>query len=278
MGDLVSICINTYNAEKFITETLDSVLMQSYPHIELIITDDCSRDNTTEILLQYAQKYPNIDLKLNTENQGITKNVNQAVNRAKGKYCILLGHDDMLPRAHVAKILKGFKDNVGLVHCNAEIININGDRTGQFKRDDALQEQKTAQPLCALAQNNFIQSCGMIFLRALFLKTGGWEEKYRYYGEWLWYIKMLKHCDFAYSAQTRSMYRVHKNNITAKLKIHAAFSLLGYKIRCIVFAARANRETTGGTYIRAVQAIARLTAETIFGILKSLMQRYMPHV
>lgn len=67
----ISVIICTYNGAKFINEQIDSILNQSYPAKELIIQDDCSTDNTLEILRKYAARFPQITVVENKCRQGI---------------------------------------------------------------------------------------------------------------------------------------------------------------------------------------------------------------
>lgn len=93
---LLTVCIITYNHEKFIRETLDSVLMQKTNFAyKILIGEDCSTDDTREILLEYKQKHPDkIDLLLNKKNLGPQRNLMQVHNAAQTKYIAMLDGDD----------------------------------------------------------------------------------------------------------------------------------------------------------------------------------------
>ena len=56
---LVSVCINAYNAEKYIMQTIESVMNQTYKNLQIIVVDDCSTDNTCSIIKNYVDKYDN---------------------------------------------------------------------------------------------------------------------------------------------------------------------------------------------------------------------------
>lgn len=95
-NNLVSVCIITYNHEKYISQAIESVLSQktTFP-IEIIIADDFSVDNTRNILKKYQEKYPNlIRLILNNKNLGATLNFYNLLNSANGKYIAQLEGDD----------------------------------------------------------------------------------------------------------------------------------------------------------------------------------------
>lgn len=92
--DLVSIVITSFNAEKFIKRTLDSVINQSYKNWELIIVDDCSKDDTGQIISNHLKNISNIKLIFNKINLGCNYSRNLAINQSSGRFIALLDHDD----------------------------------------------------------------------------------------------------------------------------------------------------------------------------------------
>ena len=91
---LVSICIPSFNASKYIVETIGSVLQSSYSNIEVIVSDDASMDSTPEIVAGMEEN--RIRLFRNKRNLGVPGNWNRSINKAKGDYVSLLNHDDLL--------------------------------------------------------------------------------------------------------------------------------------------------------------------------------------
>uniref|UniRef100_A0A7V3E6Q4 Glycosyltransferase n=1 Tax=Ignavibacterium album TaxID=591197 RepID=A0A7V3E6Q4_9BACT len=96
METLVSVCMITYNHEKYIAQAIDSVLMQRTNFdFEIVIGEDCSTDRTREIVLEYKAKYPDkIKLLLQEKNVGMMQNFIDTFNACKGKYIALLEGDD----------------------------------------------------------------------------------------------------------------------------------------------------------------------------------------
>ena len=84
-----------YNADRFIVDSVHSVLSQSYEDWELIIIDDGSSDNTHQLALDFACSDKRITLELNPENLGVTKTRQRGVELAKGQWIALLDSDDM---------------------------------------------------------------------------------------------------------------------------------------------------------------------------------------
>lgn len=97
---LVSITVITYNSSKFVLETLESIKAQTYQNIELIVSDDCSQDNTVEICREWIEKnkdrFVNTHLITTPVNTGIPSNKNRALAVCKGKWIKGIAGDDAL--------------------------------------------------------------------------------------------------------------------------------------------------------------------------------------
>ena len=91
---LVSVHICNYNRANKISKAIDSVLDQNYQNLQILIMDDASDDNTSEIIEPYLQKDSRVEYYKNTTNLGISKNRNKALSLSKGKYVAVLDSDD----------------------------------------------------------------------------------------------------------------------------------------------------------------------------------------
>lgn len=91
----VSVIIPVYNVEKYLPECLDSLLAQTYPHWQAICVNDGSKDNSLQILQQYAAKDKRFSI-INQENQGLSMARNNGLKQAKGEYVYFLDSDDCL--------------------------------------------------------------------------------------------------------------------------------------------------------------------------------------
>lgn len=121
---LVSVIICTYNAENFICDTLDSIIQQSYENIEIIVVDDCSSDNTRDVLDDYVQKGQIIPLYLST-NRNMCYAANTGIKLAKGKYIALCGHDDVWKSGKIEKQVQYMEEHgeCGVCFTLCEIID-----------------------------------------------------------------------------------------------------------------------------------------------------------
>jgi glycosyltransferase involved in cell wall biosynthesis len=93
---MISILIPAYNVEKYIKTTINSVLSQTYKDIEIIVIDDCSTDNTPNIIQGIATLDKRIIFLKNDVNKGLTANRNLTLKRAKGEYIMFVDADDYL--------------------------------------------------------------------------------------------------------------------------------------------------------------------------------------
>lgn len=93
--ELVSIIMPTYNCGRFIEESVKSVLVQHHKNWELLIVDDCSTDNTKNVLAPYLAKYPNIHYSCLEKNSGPAVARSEALKQAKGDYVAFLDSDDL---------------------------------------------------------------------------------------------------------------------------------------------------------------------------------------
>jgi|TARA_B110000444_G_C18800540_1_gene577222 glycosyltransferase involved in cell wall biosynthesis len=94
-NNLVSVIMSVYNADKTISQCLESIVNQTYTNLEVLIMDDCSSDNTAEILKNYEEKYSNIKIYKNNQNIGLTKSLNILIQNSKGFYIARHDADDV---------------------------------------------------------------------------------------------------------------------------------------------------------------------------------------
>jgi glycosyltransferase involved in cell wall biosynthesis len=92
----VSVCLPCYNRQDYVSESIESVLAQTFSNFELVIVDNCSTDNTPQIVTQYAQKDSRIRFIRNEYNMGIASSLNRAILLSIGQYIKFLFSDDLL--------------------------------------------------------------------------------------------------------------------------------------------------------------------------------------
>ncbi|MFT7086869.1 MAG: glycosyltransferase involved in cell wall biosynthesis [Rickettsiales bacterium] len=120
----ISVCIASYNHAKYLKDTIQSVLNQSFQDFEIIISDDFSTDNSIEIIKNF--KSSKIKLIENQQNNGCSINFNKCLEIASGEYLALLGSDDMMAKNRLENQLIYLEKNqqYGAVFTHAQTINV----------------------------------------------------------------------------------------------------------------------------------------------------------
>ncbi|MDR2795677.1 MAG: glycosyltransferase [Spirochaetaceae bacterium] len=145
---LVSVGTLSYNSAAFIRETIQSVLSQTYRNWEYVICDDCSTDNTVEIIKSYDD--PRIKLFVNEKNLGYLENGKRLHRYLGGSFIKILDHDDVLYDRCIERQLDILLNNLdaGIVTCDADFINAAGKKLYvnkvPFRADTASRKQVLA--------------------------------------------------------------------------------------------------------------------------------------
>ena len=239
---LVSIAVASYNNEKYILETLESINDQTYNSIELIIIDDCSKDNSREIIKNWLplSKFPTKVI-FNEENVGVTKVCNIILNACdkNSQFLCLIGSDDLFFNDRVARqveVLKGSAENVAATFGDAEIINDKGETkiNSHFKmmgRDIGYHQSLFSNTnytviLQELIYLNRIPAVTVMYKISILKSLGGWDESL-FVEDLYMNLKIIKNqYFFVPTSDLVSKYRMHSNSITSLMKIDYLESVL----------------------------------------------------
>ncbi len=180
---LVSIICLSYNHEKFVTLALDSVLNQTYKNIELLIGDDCSPDNSADVIEKWLLNHPEIHFTRNRINRGYTKTFNSIFSKANGDFVIDLAADDILQPDCIANQLQAFREHqdAGLVYGNMKLIDENGKELGYYYPvDDQLSAINPPNSgdvyIDIINQRHKICSVTAMMKRSMLDELGGYDE------------------------------------------------------------------------------------------------------
>ncbi len=115
---LVSVIVPLYNAEKYIEETMESILNQTYKNIEIVIVDDGSKDQSSSIVKNFKKKYPEQIKYISQENQGVSVARNTGIENANGEYISFLDSDDLWHSTKIEKQIESMhKNNMNACYC-----------------------------------------------------------------------------------------------------------------------------------------------------------------
>lgn len=207
---LVSIVLPTYNGEKYLADSIESVINQTYKNWELIIINDCSTDKTLEIAQNYAAKDNRIKVYSNDENLKVPKSLNRGFSLANGEYFTWTSDDNMYkPRA--IEYMVNYLDNnrnFNMVSCDFEFVNENktpSDRnTKHWER-----EQFKLWKRCNIG------ACFM-YTREIALKTGGYEEDMFCAEDYDYWCRLALIGKIAYLDENLYTYRINSQSLSVK--------------------------------------------------------------
>lgn len=130
----ISICVPCYNVERYIRQCLNSLICQTLEDIEIICVDDCSRDNTLNILEEYSEKHSNIKIVKHLQNRKLVQARKTAVAFANGEYLMFVDSDDYIAPYTCEKLYNIIKDrNVDIVEFDCKQVDINGNEINANK-------------------------------------------------------------------------------------------------------------------------------------------------
>lgn len=218
MKPLVSIIIPSYNHSKYITETLDSVVNDTYPNKEIVIIDDGSKDNSVEIINEWIGK--NLDQQVNfivRSNKGLCSTLNELVDKAEGEYLIPLASDDQLVNNTISErveILNNSAEKVLIA--DAEVIDGDGQVSyksmlTKFHNVDK-NKYKNADSLLDEIIFNFSISGPVVMMKADIFKLVGKYPKDLKAEDLYFYISAAAQKELLFYDQIVSRYRVHDSN------------------------------------------------------------------
>ena len=216
----VSVIVPNYNHAPYLKERIDSILAQSYQDFELILLDDCSTDNSREILLSYKDQPKVSGLVLNEQNSGTAfKQWNKGIDLAKGEYIWIAESDDWADEVFLEKLMGEVDKNpqVGLAYTLAEYISADGKRLWETLETGKTKVFRGEEYICTklLLNNSICNVSTAIFKRELFHKINrSLYENMRLCGDWLFYVLLCEHTDVLELQQVYSHYRIHDQNIS----------------------------------------------------------------
>lgn len=216
---LVSICIPAYNSARFIERTIRSALEQTYSNIEVVVVDDCSKDDTVSVV--EAINDSRIKLYRNEQNLGMTGNWNKCIRMSGGEYVKLIPADDVIYPDAVSKSMNILMDNddVSLVIVGTDLVD-NDDKVigayAHWKKSGIFPGKRIAKK--SVMWNNFFGNpvCAL-FRKSDFEKTGGFDPDIPYILDFDLWLGLSALGNVAFIKEKLSAFRVRKDSNTGIL-------------------------------------------------------------
>lgn len=228
MNALVSIITPVYNAEKFVGSTIESVLAQTYTHWEMILIEDCSRDNSAAIISEYAARDHRLKVIRLRQNGGVVNARNTGIEAAQGEYISFLDSDDQWHMEKLSEQLKAMSTGKNFAYTNFIKINAEG---VPLSRNKIIRYNGIAVTYKSLLKTNSIPNSSAIYncreLGKLKFKDGGTFKngKKVIHEDYVYWLTMFATGGVkpVFIDEPLLLYRVHSNSLSSS-KIIAALS------------------------------------------------------
>lgn len=205
---VISVVMSTYNEENYIETSLKSILNQTFQDFEIIIVDDASTDSTREIIK--GLKDERIRLLCNDENQGLTKNLNKALQHVRGRYIARMDGDDIaLPKRFEKQVryMEQHPDTM-LVSCHTKSFGDSDLVAALPDKHEILRVRMLVRPVYAHP--------GFMMRRELIEAGCQYNEEYRTAQDYEFASRVSQNHKIGMVSEVLLLYRVHKKQISAK--------------------------------------------------------------
>lgn len=229
----ISICIPTYNGDKYLKECIDSILAQTYINFEIIIIDDRSTDETIKIISEYLKKDKRIVFHQNNTNMGLVGNWNKCIELAKGDWIKLVFQDDYLEPYCLQTFIDNIdNDTILLVSKRSFILDNNAsaldkkyylsqvktlDNTGAVMKGSLLFSPKTISKLAVnnIALNFIAEPSLTLFKKRLIEEIGCFNSDFTQICDLEFFLRVASNFGLKYIPQQLCHFRIHKSSTTS---------------------------------------------------------------
>ena len=227
----IDILMATYNGEEFLREQIDSILEQTYSNFRLIISDDCSKDNTREILREYQKKDERIEIYFQEKNLGYVKNFEFLLNKVQNEIYMLSDQDDYWLPNKVEKSLEKLKEEkADFVFGDLEVVDKNLKKIYESFGDFMLLNRKIEKYIDSYKVNylyNCVTGCTILAKKDTLKNILPIPKisKYLIHDHWMGLMAAI-YGKVAYIPEKYIKYRQHGDNQVGVNKISHGFSKL----------------------------------------------------
>ena len=206
---LVSVLLPVYNAEKYIEESLKSILDQSYQNLEIIIIDDGSTDRSAEIINSFEDQ--RVRYLRNETNIRLIRTLNKGIDLAKGKYLARMDADDIAKPERILKQvqLMEYQPKVGVCGSWVNIFGAVKPRTWKYDANNSELYMRM------LFKSPFAHPSTMIRCSILRDHNIRYREQFLHAEDYYFWFEMSKYCEFANIQESLLEYRIHENQVGA---------------------------------------------------------------
>jgi glycosyltransferase involved in cell wall biosynthesis len=230
----VSVIVPNYNHSRYLPQRIESILGQTYQDFELILMDDCSTDDSLQILERY-RGHPKVSgILYNQTNSGSTfRQWNKGVAQARGDYIWIAESDDWAEPDFLQTLIAVLENNpeVGIAYAQSRIIDSDGkqvclwteiNNNPLFKNDFVLNGHTLLIEHMAF-MNVIPNASAVVFRKKFFGSSSKNTTNYKLVGDWIFWINMLQLCKVAHVASPLNYFRTHSQNVRTATEKSGAY-------------------------------------------------------
>ncbi len=216
---LISVCLPTYNGERFLRDALESVLNQTYKNFELLIGDDCSTDSSPAIVKKYALQDERIRYWTNPTRLGLFANYNECMRHASGDFVKLFAQDDLLEPDNLGQLLEVMQSHsqVSLVSTGKHL-TVEGDIAQEplsfFSASGQFSGTNIARQLLTGFRNIVGEPTTSMFRRDSIIDD--FDTSFHHLGDTDLWIKLLSRGDYYHLHKPLCTFRQHPQAATSR--------------------------------------------------------------
>jgi|688.fasta_scaffold179769_3 glycosyltransferase involved in cell wall biosynthesis len=217
---MISIIINCYNGEKYLRESFQSIVNQSYKKFEIIFWNNCSTDKSKEIFVFFKKKYPEISFRYfeSSNKTSLYQARNLAIEKAQGKFICFLDADDFWSENKLVRNLEKFDNgDYDIIFSNVFILNEKNKNKVIYIKHDIKEDQIQKKII-----NNFNASLLSLMIKRTIFENENiiFNPNYDHIGDFDFILRMSKKYKFGYINEPLATYRLHENNLTKKNRLN----------------------------------------------------------
>jgi glycosyltransferase involved in cell wall biosynthesis len=214
MEELISIVLPVCNGERYLRESIDSVLNQTYRNWELIIVDDCSTDSSAKIAREYTKKDKRIYYYRNENNLRLPRNLNKGFKLARGNYLTWTSDDNRFKSTALEKMYSALKNDIDaqFVFASCRVINSEGSPIEYIMVDNKRKKQ--------IVGHNVVGACFM-YTRKAYEEVGEYNPEFVLVEDYDYWQRMYTKFNAVVISEILYEYRWHDGALTSTMKKEA---------------------------------------------------------
>lgn len=187
---LITVVMPNYNGHRFVEQAIDSVLNQTYPNFELLVVDDCSKDDSLSLIQHKAQSDKRIKVIALEHNAGVANARNVGIKEARGEFIALLDNDDLWTEDKLERQLTLAGNGADIVYCSYDFID---EQNNFIKKPFIVPQQTNFNKMLASS----VISCSTSFIKTELMQAHPFNSDF-YHEDYVLWMELLRVCPTAY--------------------------------------------------------------------------------